>query len=122
MKKIGDFTAKKSKVKSLKELPWADELDFQELANQIPHTANTVVIRMDKSDYMDQSGLYAFEDILMDLGNKNINVLLVGVPEQPRLMMERIKLVPNLVPENNIYDNFEDCLNWVKENVEDTIP
>jgi len=144
MKKIGDFTAKKSKVSSLKESTWADELnfpqnlkeevfikhvegplffgytnDFQELANQIPYTASTVVVRMDKSDYMDQSGLYAIEDILMDLGNKNINVLLVGVPEQPRLMMERIKLIPNLVPESNIYDNFEDCLVWIKENVKD---
>lgn len=145
MKKVGDFTAKKSEVKSLNQLPWADELDFpknlkeevfikhldgplffgytsdfQELANQIPNTASTVVIRMDKSDYMDQSGLYAIEDILMDLAKNDINVLFVGLPEQPRSMMERIKLIPNLVPENNIYNNFEDCLAWIKNNVEDT--
>jgi len=144
MKKIGDFTAKKSEVKSLNQLPWADELDFpqnlkeevfikhvegplffgytndfQELANQIPYTASTVVVRMDKSDYMDQSGLYAIEDVLMDLANKNINVLFVDVPEQPRYMMERIDLIPNLVPESNIFENFEECLSWIKDNVKD---
>ncbi len=144
MKMIGDLTVKKSDVKSVNELPWADELDFpqnlkeevfikhiegplffgstndlQALANQIPTTASTAVIRMDKSDYMDQSGLFTLEDILMDLSNKKINVLFVGIPEQPKYMMERIDLIPNLVPEENIFDNFEDCLNWVKANVKD---
>lgn len=144
MKKIGDFTAKKSEVKPLDEAAWSDELafpknlkeevfikhvegplffgytsDFQELANQIPHTADALVVRMEKSDYMDQSGLYAMEDILMDLINKDVRVLFVGVPEQPRYMMERIDLIPNLVSEDHIFDNFEDCLKWISANVED---
>lgn len=147
MKKIGDFTAKKSGLTSLKELPWADEMDFpvelreevfikhvegplffgytndfQELANQIPHTLDTLVVRMDKSDYMDQSGLYAMEDIVLDLVNRNVRVLFVGVPEQPRYMMERVDLIPDLVPEKYIFDNFEDCLAWIKDNVEDKYP
>ena len=147
MKKIGDFTAKKSGVKSLDETPWSDELDvpknlqeevfikhvegplffgytsdFQDLANQIPNTADTLVIRMDKSDYMDQSGLYAIEDIMMDLVSKGVRVLFVGLPEQPRYMMERIDIIPNLVPEDRIFDTFAPCLEWIKENVEDKHP
>jgi len=147
MKKIGDFTAKKSDVQSLDETPWTDELDvpknlqeevfikhvegplffgytsdFQDLANQIPDTADAVVIRMDKSDYMDQSGLYAIEDVVMDLTNKGVKVLLVGVPEQPRYMMERIDIIPNLVPADRVFETFEPCLKWINENVEDKHP
>lgn len=44
--------------------------DFQQLATQIPDTAQTVIIRMGRMQYMDQSGLYAIEDVLVDLVNQ----------------------------------------------------
>jgi len=145
MKKMGDLTAERSDVKSLeKEKAWADESDFpknlreevfikhlkgplffgstsefQALAEQIPDTASTVIIRMDRMQYMDQSGLYTLEDILIDLRKSNINVLFVDVLRQPRYMMERVDVIPDLIPEEHIFDNFEDCLTWVKENVKD---
>jgi len=148
MKKIGDLTADQSEITNLKEEPiWADEVgfpknlkeevfikhvngplffgstsDFQALAQQIPNTASTVVIRMDKLSYMDQSGLYAMEDVLVDLAQNNIKVVLVHVPEQPRYMMERIDIIPDLIPTNQIFDDFKECLVWVKENVEDIYP
>ncbi|MEL6987569.1 MAG: SulP family inorganic anion transporter [Bacteroidota bacterium] len=147
MKKIGDLTAKKSKVTSMKEKPWADEKgfpenlkqevfikhlmgplffgstsEFQALAEQIPETARTVIIRMEKVNYMDQSGLYAMEDILLALVQKNIKVLMVDLQEQPKYMMEKIDIVPDLLPENQLFENFDECLNWVVNNVKDTIP
>ncbi len=147
MKKIGDLTGAQSEVKSLKEEAWADEndfpvklkeevfikhidgplffgstSDFQQLANQIPDTATTVIIRMEKIPYMDQSGLYAMEDILVDLAKKDMRVLLVKVLEQPRYMLERIDIIPDLIDTKYVFDNFEECLAWVKENVKDTVP
>ena len=145
MKKIGDLTAERSKIKSLdKEESWSDEANFpqnlveevfikhvngplffgstdkfQQLAMQIPKTASTVVIRADKMPYMDQSGLYAMEDILVDLRNRNIEVLLVGVQNQPKYMMERIDIVPDLIAEDRIFDNIDDCFTWIKANVPD---
>jgi SulP family sulfate permease len=145
MKKIGDLTAERSDVKSLEaEKAWADEKDFpkylreevfikhlkgplffgttsdfQQLANQIPSTASTVIIRMDRMQYMDQSGLYALEDVLIDLRKSDIDVLFVDVLRQPRYMMERVDIIPDLIPEENIFDTFDACLNWVKNNVED---
>jgi SulP family sulfate permease len=145
MKKIGDLTAERSDVKSLnKEKAWADEAsfpeglkekvfikhikgplffgstsNFQQLAKQIPKTANTVVIRMDRMQYMDQSGLYAMEDILVDLKKDNINVLLVDVLKQPRYMMERIDIIPDLIGNEFIFQDFASCLNWIKDNVND---
>ncbi|HLT32389.1 MAG TPA: SulP family inorganic anion transporter [Aquaticitalea sp.] len=147
MKKIGDLTAERSNVKSLKkEIAWEDEADFpeklkeevfikhlkgplffgstsdfQQLAKQIPTTANTVVIRLGRMQYIDQSGLYALEDVLIDLRKNKINVLFVGLLKQPRYMMERIDIIPDLIPKEHIFITFKDCINWIKTNVKDSV-
>ncbi|MCL4157196.1 UNVERIFIED_CONTAM: hypothetical protein GTU68_002449 [Idotea baltica] len=145
MKKIGDLTAKRSDVKSLSEEAWADEAefpsnlreevfikhlkgplffgstsDFQALTQQIPRTAKTVILRLGRMQYMDQSGLYAMEDMLQDLKNSDIEVLFVGLLTQPRYMMERIDIIPDFIPNSHIFDTFEECLVWIKANVKDT--
>ncbi|NND34017.1 MAG: SulP family inorganic anion transporter, partial [Saprospiraceae bacterium] len=148
MKKMGDLTRERSDVKALKkEKAWPDEVgfpanlkeevfikhikgplffgstsDFQQLAKQIPDTASAVVIRMGRMQYIDQSGLYALEDVLGDLARRNIKILLVGIIKQPRYMMERIDIIPDLVPEEQIFTNFKDCIMWIKENVKDKYP
>jgi SulP family sulfate permease len=145
MKKIGDLTAQRSDVKSLKkEKAWADEAvfpeklkeevfikhikgplffgstsDFQSLADQIPATAKTVVIRLGRMQYMDQSGLYAMEDVLQDLNKKNIQVLFVGLLKQPSYMMERIDIIPDLIRKEHIFKTFDSCVKWIKDNVKD---
>ncbi|THV61408.1 SulP family inorganic anion transporter [Flagellimonas alvinocaridis] len=147
MKKIGDLTAKRSDVKPLKEEAWSDEKnlsqkikedvfikhikgplffgstsDFQQLASQIPNTASTVIIRMGRMQYMDQSGLYAMEDVLQDLNRKNIRVLLVSILDQPKYMMERIDIIPGLVPQEHIFDTFKSCMNWIGNGSESVKP
>ncbi|PKA83157.1 SulP family sulfate permease [Ulvibacter sp. MAR_2010_11] len=143
MKKMGDLTAERSDVKSLlKEKAWEDEhafpqalkeevfikhikgplffgstSDFQQLATQIPETASAVIIRMGRMQYIDQSGLYAMEDVLIDLSRRNIKVLMVNVLEQPKYMLERIDIIPDLVPHERLFKNFRECLNWINENV-----
>lgn len=145
MKKIGDLTAKRSDVKSLKEEAWADEgdfpvnlkeevfikhikgplffgttSDFQALTQQIPNTAEYVILRLGRMQYMDQSGLYAIEDMLQELKKNDIEVLFVGLLKQPRYMMERIDIIPDFIPNEHIFVDFDSCLEWVKTNVKDT--
>jgi len=145
MKKIGDLTAERSDVKSLEnEKAWSDEKDFpvnlreevfikhlkgplffgttsdfQRLANQIPLTASVAVLRLEKMQYMDQSGLYAMEDVIKELSKNGVVVLFVKILKQPRYMMERIDIIPDLIPEEHIFPNFDACLNWIKTNVKD---
>jgi SulP family sulfate permease len=145
MKKIGDLTAQRSDVKKLKhEKAWDDEKDFperlkgnvfikhikgplffgstsdfQQLALQIPDSAHFVVMRLGRMQYMDQSGLYAMEDMLLDLKSKNIKVLFVGLLNQPRYMMERIDIIPDFIPEENIFKDFKSCVKWLKEHEHD---
>lgn len=143
MKKIGDLTAQRSDVKALKhEKAWADEADFpeqlkeevfikhikgplffgstsdfQQLAKQIPETAKSVIIRMNRMQYIDQSGLYALEDVLVDLKRKGMNVLLVGLLKQPQYMMERIDIIPDLIPEEHLFSSFKECLSFIKKTI-----
>ena len=144
MKKIGDTTAQKSTVAPLSEKSWADEKDFpkflldevfikhingplffgstnelQQLAKQIPTTASIVIFRMDKMQYLDQSGLYVLEDILVALKRDRKKILFVHLQEQPRYMMERIKIIPELISNSMIFDCFDDCLSWIHQNVKD---
>ena len=68
--------------------------------------------------YMDQSGLYAMEDMLQDLQKKGIEVLFVDLLTQPRYMMERIDIIPDFISEDKIFVDFESCMGWIKENVD----
>lgn len=144
MKKIGDVTAKRSDIKSLnKEKRMPEEIvlpehfkekvfvqhikgplffgstsDFQDLVKQIPDSANTIIFRMGRMPYMDQSGLYALEEALVDFVSQGKIVLLVALLEQPRYLLERIEIIPNLVPCNQIFMNFKESLVWIKDNEE----
>lgn len=138
MKLIGDLTAERSEVDTLKEEAWPDEIgfpkklkdevfikhikgplffgstaEFQQLYKQIPETAKTVVIRLSRMQYMDQSGLYVMEDTLQDLKAKGISVVFVGLLKQPRYMMERVEIIPNFIPEEQIYGTFKAYLRSV---------
>ncbi|MCG2459352.1 SulP family inorganic anion transporter [Flavobacteriaceae bacterium F89] len=143
MKKMGDLMAQRSDVKTLsQEKAWDDEgdfpqylkeqvfikhikgplffgstSDFQQLAKQIPTKATTVVIRMGRMQYIDQSGLYALEEVLIDLKKSEINILLVNVLPQPRYMMERLDIIQELIPEAHIFHDFKTCTRWIKSNV-----
>lgn len=142
MKKIGDLTTQKSEITSLQdEEAWSDEHDISEnvkqnifikhingplffgstsdiqmLAKQIPDSASVIIIRMARLSYMDQSGLYAMEDIIIDLVRQNKTVLLVGVEEQPKYMLERIDFIPDLISKDHVFDDFKACLSWIETN------
>ena len=148
MRNIGDLMAKNSEIKKLKDFEdWDDEMgfpdnlreevvikhlegplffgsttDFQQLAAQIPDETSCIILRMGRVPYMDQSGLYAIEDLVNSMCAQGKNILIVKLKKQPRYMMERIDIIPDLVKPDQIFESFKDCLNWVKNNVEDTHP
>ena len=59
---------------------------------------------------MDQSGLYAVENLLLDLVRNKKTVLMVELQEQPQYLMERIDIILDLVPEEKIFNKFADCM------------
>jgi SulP family sulfate permease len=142
MKKIGDLAAENSELKPLKDTSWSDEGIFpselkekvyikringplffgstsniDQLSKKIPESAEAVIIRMERVPYIDQSGLYALEDVLIDLVRHGKIVHLVGLQKQPRYMLERVDVIPDLVPFERTCMGFTDCLISLKESM-----
>lgn len=141
MKKMGEISADRSQLQSLDQfdkLPWDDETglsvelqkkvyvkrldgpiffgytdELKNLYSQIPDDSEYVIIRMDRVPYIDQSGLYALEDIFADLKRQNKEVLLIGLQEQPRYMISRIEIIPNVIPRERVFKTFDQSLLWL---------
>jgi len=143
MKKSGDISEQGMEVGAVADLdgskPWQDEIEFydtykdkviikhlygslffgftsyfKDQISQLPNEVKAVIFRMDRVPYMDQSGLYALEDIIFDLGNENIEVLLVGLKEQPKDMLEGVDIIPDLVPKEDIFNDIDDAFIYLK--------
>jgi len=144
MKKIGDLAEERSEIKSLgdsqTEALWEDETklyaefknsvyikhlygplffgfasEFQSMADKRDANTKALVIRMDRVPYIDQSGLYALENVLFDLKKKNILVILVGLQEQPKDKLLTIGIIPNLVQEDTICSDIKTAFNLLKD-------
>lgn len=143
MKKISDVVEHRTHSAPLvnfsRELPWIDEGDiidrfgneiyikhldgplffgfasrFQEMVNALPDI-KVVILRMDKVPYVDQSGIYAMEDAVMDLQALGIKVVFTDLHGQPLALFESFNITPGLVESEYCFENFEQCSEWLAE-------
>lgn len=143
MKKASDLGEKgiiSEKMESLEdEKPWQDELPFYNsfkdqilikhlngplffgftahLKTQIAlidPKIKVLIIRMDKVPLIDQSGLYALEDIVFDLEKRGVQVLFVNLQEQPLDKLKSIDIIPDLVAEEHLFKNISDAFAYIK--------
>ena len=91
--------------------------EFKSLIKSIPEETKYVVFDMRKVSYIDQSGLYAMEEAVTELNSANIKVLFLGLQSMPKGMFENIDLIPDLVKEEECFDNINDLLNYLKERI-----
>lgn len=80
---------------------------FRALADSLPSDAKTLVVRMERVPSIDQSGLYTLEDTLLQVNQSGKKVVLTGLQVQPEDMLRRIGVIPNLIPEENVYGTFD---------------
>lgn len=76
------------------------------LAERIPSKVDVVVFRMNEVPYVDQSGLIALDDLISRLREKNTTVVLSGLNEQPRNLLEMLHVIPELVPSEQVYPDY----------------
>ncbi len=93
---------------------------LQTMAESLPNI-RVVILRMMNVPHIDQTGLYALEEVVLGLENRNIAVVITGLQTQPYLMLKRINLVPGLIPENYLFNKFEDCIQWLGEELRKSI-
>jgi SulP family sulfate permease len=88
--------------------------NFQERIRNLDQGICALIIRMDRVPHMDQSGLYAMEDAILDLTRRGVTVLLTGLHPQPYDMLRTIDVIPDLVREDQLFDEFEESIRWLK--------
>jgi SulP family sulfate permease len=130
MKKVADLSEQQTTIGPLADEPWADELNlpvadrgrllvkhvegplffgfargFSDIA-PAARAGKLLVLRMDRVSFMDQSGAYALQDALIDLKAAGLRILIVGLPVAQRDLLAALHLVPDVVPEKDLFDDF----------------
>ena len=143
MKQASDIAEEGLKVGTLAgfdgEKPWQDELPFyekykdkvyikhlygplffgftshfQDEIKNIPQQVEALIIRMDRVPYIDQSGLYALENAVLDLEKRGVMVVLVDIDEQPCDKLKSIDIIPDLISEDHIFKTVEESFVFLK--------
>ena len=78
---------------------------FKNQIESIPDDVSYVIFRMDRVSYVDQSGLYAMEEAVTDMLSRKVKVLFWGLKGQPKIMFEKIDIVPDLVDEKHNFNS-----------------
>ena len=61
------------------------------------------------------------EDLVLRLKQADIKVLLVDLTEQPRMMMEKIDLIPELISDLEIFNDFKQAMVHIQANKSGTV-
>ena len=88
---------------------------FQNVMDDVPEDAKIVIIRMRLVSFMDQSGLYAMETAIKDLQARGVMVLMTIIQPQPMYMLTKMKVIPELVPEEHTFKTFEECTAFLSD-------
>ena len=131
VKKVSDVAARQTTVGLVADEPWADELSIPEAIRSkllIKHVKGPLffgfasqfldlsrqatsgklfILRMDRVSYMDQTGVYALDDALGRLSAAGVRVWLVGVPQAHLDLLEKLQVIPAVVPWSDVFSDFE---------------
>jgi SulP family sulfate permease len=132
MKEISDTAARETTLMPVADEAWADELtipdtirnklfikhvqgplffgfasQFLDIARQAMAQSRLLVLRMDRISYMDQTGVYALRDALTRLIAARVRVLVVGVSIAHIDLLEKLLVIPAVVPQSDVFSNFD---------------
>lgn len=88
---------------------------IMERVNKIPPDAKIIIFRMKRVPYIDQSGMYALEEVIKEMQKMGAIVVFTMLQPQPMYLFRKNKFIPNIIPEGYIFENIEQCAQWLKE-------
>jgi SulP family sulfate permease len=86
-----------------------------ERVNKIPSDAEVIIFRMKKVPFIDQSGLYALEEVIKEMQKMGIIVVLTMIQPQPLSLLRKTKFVPDILPEKYLFGSIEECAAWLSD-------
>ncbi|MDX1411918.1 MAG: SulP family inorganic anion transporter, partial [Nitrospirales bacterium] len=81
---------------------------------QLP-TVKVIIFEMNRVPYLDQSAAHALELVFEYMQKRGIRVFLANLNSQPSTMLRAVDLVPRIIPENHIFDDIFNCVQWLEE-------
>jgi SulP family sulfate permease len=87
---------------------------FQEILRASPDV-QFFIFDLQGVPFIDQSGIYALEESILELENKGLEVSFAGLQEQPKAMLKNIALIPNLIPEHQLFDSCIDAVRALED-------
>ncbi len=70
---------------------------------------------MKKVPFIDQSGLYALEEVIKEMQKMGITVVFTMTHPQPLYLFKKNNLIPDVIPEKYLFKSIDDCAIWLKE-------
>ncbi|MGP0566673.1 MULTISPECIES: SulP family inorganic anion transporter [unclassified Nitrospina] len=87
-------------------------MTFQDIAKQF-QGIRIVILKMKEVPFIDQTGLFAMEEVVLDLKSRGITVFICGLQDQPRDMLMKIDMIPSLVPERFLFSDLAGCVDYL---------
>ncbi len=87
---------------------------FQEILRASPKV-NFFIFNLKAVPYIDQSGMYALEESILELEKRGLTVAFSGLQKQPEAMLKSITFIPNLIPSTQIFDSCEDAIHALED-------
>ena len=85
-----------------------------ERINKIPKNAEVIIFRMKLVPFMDQSGLYALGDVIKQMQQMGITVVMTKPQEQPLVLLKQNRFIPEIIPNELVFESIDHCANWLK--------
>ncbi len=87
---------------------------LQDNIKKLPQ-GSTLILEMNRVPYVDQSAANVYKSVVMDLMNKDIEVLLANIKGQPLKMFQDIGLIPHVINQESIFGDIFDCVRLLEK-------
>jgi sulfate permease, SulP family len=87
---------------------------FRQIVSRLPDV-RVVIMRMEEVPFIDQSGMNALEDAVLDLESRGIQVVVTGLQEQPQARLRAVDIIPDLIEEKHLFPTIQAAAAWVKQ-------
>ncbi|QPJ62829.1 MAG: SulP family inorganic anion transporter [Candidatus Nitronauta litoralis] len=87
---------------------------FQDIAKKLQNIP-ILILNVTDVPYIDQTGLYALEEVMLDLKSHGVTVFISGLQDQPRDMLTKVEIIPSLVPEEYLFTDLSECSGFLSK-------
>ena len=89
---------------------------YQETLRELKFSTSVLIIRMRHVPFIDATGIRNFSEIIKTLQKRKTKVILSGMNTEVKLELKRHGVL-SLLSENDIWDNFDEALQYAKKNI-----